>query len=126
MAIIWNPQAIQLISSEAARSHISIEVQIVGNSETYLCTNVYGPQKLEAKLLLLRTLSSLKLRYPRAKAIFGGDFNMITSLMEKRRGIRMLKRDSEAFIDFIRSAKLVDVFPKSGAFTWNKKRGGDR
>jgi len=98
----------------------------MGNPERYLCTNVYGPQKLEAKLLLLSTLSNLQLRYPQAKAIFEGDFNMITSLMENKGGIRILNRDTEAFKDFIKSAKLVDVFPKGGAFTWNNKRGGDR
>eukprot|EP00253_Pinus_taeda_P016855 PITA_16855 len=38
----------------------------------------------------------------------------------------MLNKDTEAFKDFIKSAKLVDIFPKSGAFTWNNKRGGDK
>lgn len=50
---------------------------------------------------------------------------MITSLMERRGGIRMLNRDFEAFINFIISSKLVDVLPKSGTFTWNNKRGGE-
>eukprot|EP00253_Pinus_taeda_P036718 PITA_36718 len=126
LAILWNPQILQLISSEAARSHISIEVQMVGNPTTYLCTNVYGPQKLEAKLLWLRALSNLQQRYPQAKAIFGGDFNMITSLREKKGGIKSLNRDSETFKDFIKSTRLVDIFPKSGTFTWNNNRGGDR
>lgn len=126
LVILWTPQVIQLLSYEATKSYISIEIQVVGNSETYLCTNVYGPQKLEAKLLFLRSLFNLKLRYPQAKAIFGGDFNMITSLTEKRGGIRKLNRDFEAFLDFIRSANLIDVFPKSDAFTWNNKRGGER
>ncbi|MCY6488100.1 hypothetical protein, partial [Actinobacillus pleuropneumoniae] len=71
-------------------------------------------------------LLNLKLRYHHAKAIFGGDFNMITPLTEKRGGIRKLNRDSAAFLDFIRLANLVDVFPKSGAFTWNNKREGKR
>ena len=43
LIILWNPQVTHLLSSEAAKSYISIEVQVVGNSETYLCTNVYGP-----------------------------------------------------------------------------------
>jgi len=121
LIILWNPQVIQLLSSEVARSYIVIEVKVVGNSKTYLCTNVYGPQKLEDKLLFLRTLLNLKLRHPQAKAIFGGDFNMITTLTEKRGGIRKLNRDSEAFLDFIKSANLVDVFPRSSVFTWNNK-----
>jgi len=126
LATLWNPQVLQLISSEVARSHISVELQMVGNPDTYLCTNVYGPQKLEAKLLMLRSLSNLQQRNPQAREIFRGDFNMITSLTEKKGGIRMLNWDAEAFKDFIKSTKLVDIFPKSGAFTWNNKRGGDR
>lgn len=74
----------------------------------------------------MRTLLNLKLRHPQAKAIFGGDFNMITTLTEKRGGIRKLHRDSEAFLDFIKLANLVDVFPRSGVFTWNNKRGGEK
>lgn len=38
----------------------------------------------------------------------------------------MLNWDAEAFKDFIKSTMLVDIFPKSGTFTWNNKRGGDR
>jgi len=40
---LWNPQVIKILSFEATRSFIVVEAQVVGNSETYLCTNVYGP-----------------------------------------------------------------------------------
>jgi len=78
------------------------------------------------KLNFLRYIFNLKQRYPQDKAIFGGDFSMITSLTEKRGGIRKLNRDSEAFLDFIRLANLVDFPQKSGAFMWKNKKGGDR
>lgn len=126
LVTLWDPQVIKVLSSEVTRSLIAIEALVVGNSKTYLCTNVYGPQKLEEKFIFLRTLLNLKLRFPRAKAIIGGDFNMITTLMEKKGGIRRLNKDSEDFLDFINSANLVDVYPKSGAYTWNNKRGGER
>lgn len=51
---------------------------------------------------------------------------MITTLLEKKGGLRKLSRDAEAFATFIETAKLVDVFPKSGSFTWNNRRGGDK
>ena len=51
---------------------------------------------------------------------------MITTLMEKKGGIRKHNKYSEAFLDFIKTAKLMDVHPKSGAYTWNNKRGGER
>lgn len=43
LIILWNPKVMQLLSSEAARSYIAIKFQVVRNSETYLCTNIYGP-----------------------------------------------------------------------------------
>ena len=51
---------------------------------------------------------------------------MITSLSEKNGGIRRLNKDSEAFVEFIMLAKLVDIQPRSGAYTWNNRRGGER
>jgi len=78
---------------------------------------VYSPQKLDEKLSMLKSLSNLQHRYPLKRTIYGGDFNMITSLTEKKGGIRMLNRDVEAFNNFIKTMKLVDVIPKSGAYT---------
>jgi len=112
---------IQVLSAEATKTFIAVEAQATGNSESYLCTNVYGPQKLEDKISFLSSLLSLKSRHPSSKCIMGGDFNMITTLLEKKGGIRKLKKDVELFTDFIDTAKLVDIPPKSGTFTWNNK-----
>ena len=79
---------------EAARSFIATEVQITGNSDTYLCINVYSPQRLEDKFSFLNSLMNLKLRYPTSKIIMGGDFNMITSLLEKKGHLRKLNKDT--------------------------------
>jgi len=123
---LWDTRVIKILSAEATRSFIAIETQVIGNSETYLCTNVYEPQKLEEKFIFLRSLLNLKLRHPSTKTIMGGDFNMITSLLEKKGGIRKLNKDGEVFADFIGSAKPVDIQPKIGAFTWNNRRGGEK
>jgi len=56
----------------------------------------------------------------------GGDFNMITSLLEKKGGTRRLNRDAELFAEFIETAKLVDILPKNSSFTWNNRRGGEK
>ena len=40
---LWDPRVIKILSSEATVSFIAIEAQMIGNLETYLCTNVYGP-----------------------------------------------------------------------------------
>ena len=44
--------------------------------------------------------------------------------MEKKRGTRILGRDSISFHNFITNMKLVDMETSNGIFTWNKKRGG--
>jgi hypothetical protein len=39
----------------------------------------------------------------------GGDFNLITSLNEKRGGIRHLDQDHLMFKDFIQNNQLIDL-----------------
>ena len=126
LATFWNPHSIHHISVEATRSYISLEVQIIGEASTFVCTNVYSPHKLEDKMTLLNSLSELHQRHPTAKAIYVGDFNMITTFVKRKGGIRTLNRDAKAFNNFIQEANLVDILPKNGMFTWNNKRGGDR
>eukprot|EP00253_Pinus_taeda_P005824 PITA_05824 len=100
-------------------------MQPTGNSSSFLCINIYSPQRLEDKLVFLESLNKLMDRHPDANFILGGDFNMITSLMEKKGGLRKLNSDGEQFKDFIDNARLVDVYPKQGKFTWNNRRGGE-
>ena len=59
LAIFWNPHSFHLKNVEASRFFIALEMKIIGEAETYLCTNVYSPQGLENKLLLLDRLSKL-------------------------------------------------------------------
>eukprot|EP00253_Pinus_taeda_P034929 PITA_34929 len=98
---LWNPQRIIIMDAEASRNYLSVVIQPIGVSETFLVTNVYGPQHLEDKLKLLEALSDLRRRHIGMPWILGGDFNMIKSLLEK-------KGDSS-----------------NGLFTWNNKRGGE-
>lgn len=51
---------------------------------------------------------------------------MITTLLEKRGGLRKLNRDAESFTSFNDNAKLVDIHTKSGNFTWNNIRGRNK
>ena len=121
----WDTRTISVLTSEATHAYIATEIQITGNSETYLCVNVYGPQRLEEKFHFLNSLRNLQSRHHASKIIMGGDFNMITTLLEKKGGLRKLNRDAGAFADFIEIAKLVDVQPSSCSFTWNNRRGGE-
>eukprot|EP00253_Pinus_taeda_P007744 PITA_07744 len=126
LATIWDARNFLLLSAEANKYFMATAFQPIGNSNSFLCINVYSPQKLEDKLSFLDTLHGIIRRYPSSKCILGGDFNMITTLLEKKGGLRKLSRDVEAFAAFIETAKLVDVHPNSGSFTWNNRRGGDK
>ena len=55
--------------------------------------------------------------------IVGGDFNMITSLTEKKGGPRHLEIDNLAFYQIIQDLKPVDLETNNGIYTWNNKRG---
>jgi len=47
---------------------------------------------------------------------------MITTLAEKKGGIRRMDRYAKAFLAFIEKTKLVDIKTSNGQFTWNNKR----
>ena len=76
--------------------------------------------------MILNNLTKLHQRHFNSRAIYGGDFNMITSLNEKKGGTRALGNDAIAFSSFIQEVNLVDIQPRNGTFTWTKRRGGDR
>ena len=59
---LWNPQVLSLIAAKATRHTLTIHMQIIGNTEVILCTNVYGPQVSEKKRGMIRDLEDLKTR----------------------------------------------------------------
>lgn len=119
---LWNPQKISIIDAEASRNYLSVVVQLVGVLETFMVTNVYGPQKLDDKLKLIDSLKYLRNRQDGIPWIMGGYFNMIKSLSEKKkRGTKVLAKDSLAFQSFTEDMKLVDAEVSNGFFTWNNK-----
>eukprot|EP00253_Pinus_taeda_P035653 PITA_35653 len=96
IATMWDSREIQMLSVEANKHFMAVEFQPIGNYGSFLCVNIYSPQKLEDKISFLEALS------------------------------KIIRRDAEAFENFIETAKLVDVYPKSGSFTWNNRRGGNK
>ena len=122
---LWNPVKIDIIDVEASRNYLSVIIQPVGERNTYLVTNVYGPKRMDDKLRFLDSLVDLRDRCIGIPWIMGGDFNMIKSLLEEKWGTRTLSKDSLEFRTFIDSMKLVDTDMNKGLFTWNNKRGGE-
>jgi hypothetical protein len=56
--------------------------------------------------------------------ILGRDFNLITTLKEKKGGRRNLMPKDTLFKEFIDDNNLLDLETPNGIFTWNNKRGG--
>jgi len=83
--MLWEPQKFGILDSEASRNYLSLVCSLVGDKETYMIKNVYGPQKQVDKLKLLNSLGNIRARYPNMPWIVAGDFNMIRSLSEKKR-----------------------------------------
>ena len=126
LATFWTPKSLHLLNAEATKTFLALEMQVIGEKGTFLFTNVYSPQRQEDKMMLLSNLTKLHQRHFNSSAIYGGDFNMITSLNEKKGGTRALGNDAIAFSSFIRDVNLVDGQPRTGNFTWTNRRGGDR
>ena len=55
--------------------------------------------------------------------IVGGDFNLITSFLEKRRRIKGLDPVFDVFKDTIQILNLIDIETINGMHTWNNRRG---
>ena len=53
--------------------------------------------------------------------VVGGDFNLITSLEEKKGGRCSLDEECNIFRKTIEDLGLVDITPGVGWFTWNNK-----
>lgn len=96
------------MDAEASRNYISMVIQPVGITESFLITNVYDPQRIEDKLKLLEALIDLRNRQAGIPCIMGGGFNMIKSISEKKGGTKVLNKDSLAFQSFIDNMNLVD------------------
>lgn len=122
---LWNPKKIIIVDAEATRNYLSVIIQPMGMSKTFLDTNVYGPKRIDEKLSFMNSLVDLKSRHKETPWVLGGDFNMIKSFSEKKEGTRILSKDSVGFHSFIEDMKMVDSELHNGLFTWNKKRGGN-
>ena len=82
-----------------------------------LLTNVYGPQHSSDKHSFLKTLSNLKTCMPFEHWVVGGDFNLITSLEEKKGGRPCLEEECNICCETIEYLSLVDITPGVGWFT---------
>jgi hypothetical protein len=53
--------------------------------------------------------------------ILGGDFNLITTLQDKKGGCISLTQEDICFKEFIENNDMIDLETSNGIFTWNNK-----
>jgi len=60
---LWNPQKVIIVDAEATRNYLSAIIQPMGMYDTFLVTNVYGPQRIDVKLRFLNSIVDLRSRH---------------------------------------------------------------
>ena len=58
-----------------------------------MITNVYGPHNPVERRVFIRSLWKVQEKVPEPDWIIGGEFNIITSLKEKKGGRRMMEEE---------------------------------
>lgn len=84
IAITWNPNLLNLDNFTSTPHSLSTSFHILGTDLSGFVMNVYGPQSPSLKRILLDHITWFNSQHPDSLLIFGGDFNMITSLQEKK------------------------------------------
>lgn len=125
LAIIWDPAKVSLNNFLATPFSISTSFFHLDYGVAGILTNVYGPNHPREKGIFLDSLEYLAGWADHRHWVLGGDFNLITSLQEKKGGTRKLEPISERLNTLIHHLKLVDVRTSNGLFTWNNKRTGE-
>eukprot|EP00253_Pinus_taeda_P026887 PITA_26887 len=85
-------------------------------------TNVYFPQETQHKVEILDALTQLNTERIYPLWISGGDYNMISTMEEKKGGRCIINRDGSILKDFIQNNWLIDLPSNNDLYTWNNKR----
>jgi hypothetical protein len=106
----------------SSSSLLTLKFKMKGTKEEGYITNSYGPTIPNLKRNFLDEINILGSSLIHQVWILGGEFNMITTPLEKQGGLRRINQESKAFGEHIEKLSLVDVPTRHGLFTWNNKR----
>ena len=90
-----------------------------------IVNNIYGPSAFLQKQEFVNHLRWLCASVLEGNWVIGWDFNMITSLREKKEGRNTLDKYQEDFGETLANSTLVDLEMGDGWFTWNNRRGNN-
>ena len=125
VGILWDPNRVNFEGIHGNQCFISTDFKVIGFSLEGVLTNVYRHHNTGEKMSFITVLQKIHEETERRHWILGGDFNLITSLDEKKGGRCWSEEECEIFRDTIEDLRLVDITPSEGRFTWNNKRKGD-
>ena len=123
LTISWNPTEVDLDHFLASHHCITALFHPIDTNFHGRITNVYGPHLPNQKSSFLNFLQWLFLVQARPMDVLGGDFNLITSLQDKRGGRPMLTEEDKLFKGFIDNSNLIDLHTNNGIHTLNNRRG---
>ncbi len=125
MGILWNPEKIELSGFISTHHSLSGNFHLIGSEIRGTISNIYGPFKIQYKLVFIYSIGKLAEWVGNKIWIMGGDFNLIKSLEEKKGGIINLYNSNLMFGECIKKLNLIDMRTHNSLFTWNNKRIGD-
>ncbi|KAM5577919.1 hypothetical protein ABKV19_008310, partial [Rosa sericea] len=105
-------------------SHIDVVVGEINDPKRWRFTGLYGKPKMEDRhktWLLLRQLSL----HGNLPWVIGGDFNEISSALDKMGGVLRRARQMAGFQEALEFCNLGDIKYVGPRFTWRGKRGGE-
>ena len=114
LSIIWDPSRVNLSGFQGTQNLLTTNFRVVGFPITGMLMNVYGPQSVKDKWDFLGSLRHMRERFPNAHWVVGGDFNLITSLEEKKCGRRCLEEECDIFRETIEDLGLVNITAGEG------------
>ena len=92
IALSWNQESIQMDTYWTTKKTITTKFHYRGTDIQGFITSVYGPNIPQEKHTFLDAIHYTSTLVGAAYWIIGGDFNMITSLSEKKEGFTDLRK----------------------------------
>ena len=124
--ILWNLAEITMDYWVAMKRILTGQLRLIGNREWFLVSAVYGPHIPVEKEYFLQQIKKLGKLDNEKLWLIAGDFDLTTSIEEKRGGLRREGLEMEKFRYLHEELKLVYIPTINGKYTWNNRRGGSR
>ncbi|KAK8563616.1 hypothetical protein V6N12_035761 [Hibiscus sabdariffa] len=91
------------------------------NDESWFCSFVYGPPRIEEKVELWTNMSKLR-KANEVKWCILGYTNMVISQEEKLGGLPIDSNQANCFMEFMNDTSLMELPLKGGNYTWSNRR----